>query len=124
MAAPKAKCGLAEQQSLFGDDRPTPVPLLVRCRYKFVCDDPDCTEHDLSLIDWEMGAPCYTLAQKGKSIEEIGNEMRALFFDRVCAADRDVRFIVGNMVAHPTSFLVIGLVWPMAVAAPQPALFS
>lgn len=119
----QAKQGLVYQQSLLGDKRETLQPLPVRCRYKFTCDDKGCPGHELSLIDWEMGAPCYRLVRQGKSIDEIGVEMRKLFFDRVCGPDRDVRFVCGNVAAHPTSFLVIGVMWPSAAAVAQPALF-
>lgn len=119
----EAKKGLVNQQSLFGDKRKALRPLPVRCRYKFTCDEPGCPGHELSLIDWEMGAPCYRLVSKGKSHDEIGIEMRKLFLDRVCGPDRDVRFICGNVAAHPGSFLVIGVMWPSAAAVAQPALF-
>jgi len=88
-----------------------------------MCEEGSCPGHELSLIDWEMGAPCYRLVSMGKSVNEIAIEMRRLFLDRVCGPDRDVRFICGNVAAHPKSFLVVGVMWPSAAAVAQPTLF-
>lgn len=119
----QAKQGLVDQQSLLGDTRRPLTPLPVRCRYKFICDEAGCRGHEMSLIDWEMGAPCYRLVEQGRTLEEIASEMHRLFFDRVCGPDRDVRFVCGNVAAHPGSFLVIGVVWPPSSAVAQTALF-
>jgi hypothetical protein len=115
--------GPFDQQSLLGGARKTLQQLPVRCRYKFTCDETRCPAHELSLIDWEMGGRCYRLVSKGRSLDEIRIEMRRLFLDRVRGPDRDVRFICGNIAAHPKSFVVIGVVWRSATAIAQPALF-
>ena len=123
LAAWNAKKGLVDQQSLLRGERKELRPLPLKLRYKFVCDDDDCPGHALTFIDWEMGARCYTLQQQGVAPDEIGAALRKRFLDEVCAPDRDVRLICGNIAKYPTSFVVIGFMWPSKAAVAQAPLF-
>jgi hypothetical protein len=49
---------------------------------------------------------------EGAEGEELFAAVRAKFLDQMYAPDRDTRFIVGSMLSHPASFLVVGLIWP------------
>jgi hypothetical protein len=84
----------------------------VRYRARFLCADASCTtEHDMTILDWgvyvlswklflEQGSP---QADKGviEKLTQVADESRA-----------DSYFFLGNMAAHPNSFMVVGLFCP------------
>jgi hypothetical protein len=117
---------ILNQQSLLGDragdgSRVPLEPLPIKAKYRYRCSDPKCSgKHEQSLIDWELGA--FVRRRKAESIqgEELFSDVRAKFLHEMCAPDRDTRFIVGSMLSHPGSFLVLGLIWPKRAA---PTLF-
>jgi hypothetical protein len=117
---------LLNQPSLFGDragddTRAALEPLPVKAKFSYRCADPACTTHDMSLIDWELGALYRTLAEAGDAEETIHAKIRAKFFEQYCGNSYDTRFITGSMLKHPGSFLILGLVHPKRVAQPQEA---
>lgn len=82
-------------------------------RYRYRCTDPGCNGHHQEIIDWEIGALYRTLKRRGVTDpEEIHQAIRQKFLYEMCAADRDVYFYTGNMIAHPGSFLILGVFWP------------
>jgi len=118
-----AKQDLLAQQSFFDERTRKLVVLPYRFRYRFRCSDAGCTGHELSLIDWEAGALCLRLTHSGADREAIAEGVRHRFLEQVCAPDRDVIFLVGNMAAHPASFLILGVMWPPRAATAQQTLF-
>jgi hypothetical protein len=106
------------QQSLLGDraqdgSRAPLEPLPIKAKYRYRCSDPKCSgKHEQSLIDWELGAFVRRRKAEGAEGEELFAAVRAKFLDQMYAPDRDTRFIVGSMLSHPASFLVVGLIWP------------
>jgi hypothetical protein len=117
---------LLNQASLFGDragddTRAALEPLPVKAKFSYRCADPTCTKHEMSLIDWELGALYRTLSEKGDDEEAIHAKIRAKFFEEYCGDSYDTRFITGSMLRHPGSFLVLGLVHPKRVPRPQEA---
>jgi hypothetical protein len=117
---------ILSQRSLLGDragdsSRVPLEPLPIKAKYRYRCSDAKCTgKHEQSLIDWELGAFVRRRQAEGIGGDELFADVRAKFLDQMCAADRDTRFIVGSMLSHPGSFLVLGLVWPKRQA---PTLF-
>ncbi len=117
---------LLNQASLFGDragddTRAALEPLPVKAKFSYRCSDPACTKHDMSLIDWELGALYRSLAEAGDEEEAIHAKIRAKFFEQYCGDSYDTRFITGSMLKHPGSFLILGLVHPKRAAWPQEA---
>ncbi len=90
--------------------------------YRFRCDDPDCDhEHKMSIVDWEVGALFWKLRDQGFTEKEAAEKVRYKFFDELCSPTKDTYFIVGNMLDHPRSWLVLGLFYPKAA---EPSLFD
>ena len=45
--------------------------------------------------------------------EQVALEhLRLLWFDEMCAPDRDTHFFAGNVAKLPQSFLILGVFWP------------
>jgi len=113
-----------EQGSLLGDragdaTRNVLEPLPVKARFIYRCAEPACKGHEQSFIDWELGTFYRRLRdQEGLDRDACLTRVRERFLG-FCDASHDVRLITGSMLAHPTSFLVLGLVYPKRKAAPQ-----
>jgi hypothetical protein len=76
--------------------------------YELFCDDAACTGHELSIIDWELGAAYRNWSRSyGPEWEEALRQK----FERELPA-RDLHLVVGNLAAHHGSFVIIGLVRP------------
>lgn len=121
-----AQRGLLAQASLFGDragdaTRAALDPLPVKAKFTYRCTDSACTGHNQSLIDWELGALYRTLSSQGDDKVTIHAKIREKFFEQYCGPGNDTRFIVGSMLRHPTSFLVLGLVHPKRAVRQQEA---
>jgi hypothetical protein len=117
---------LLNQASLFGDrvgddTRAALEPLPVKAKFSYRCSDPTCTKHEMSLIDWELGALYRSLAETGDDEETIHAKIRPKFFEQYCGDRYDTRFITGSMLSRPSSFLILGLVHPKSPARPQEA---
>jgi hypothetical protein len=106
-----------------GDQTRTPLePLPIKARFKYRCSDSKCKgNHEQSLIDWELGAFVLRERKRGASGQELLDVTKARFLEEMCAPERDTRFIVGSMLSRPTSFLVLGLVWPKRASPKAPA---
>jgi hypothetical protein len=121
-----AQRALLDQASLFGDragddTRAALEPLPVKAKFSYRCSDSACPGHNMSFIDWELGALYRSLGEKGDDKETIHLKIRAKFFEEYCGDDYDTRFITGSMLKHPASFLILGLVHPKRAARPQEA---
>ncbi|MGO8790935.1 MAG: hypothetical protein ACLQVL_26625 [Terriglobia bacterium] len=103
---------------------PRKVPF--KFQYKFSCDDPRCMgTHQMMIEDWEVGALYWKCVGGGGSTDEACRMVKQKFFDQLCAPDRDTHFYVGTVLAHPKSWVVIGVFWPRKsdVAGEQGSLF-
>ena len=107
---------VALQQARLWDDRtvskepPRKVPF--KFHYRFDCDDQRCNGHRMMIEDWEVGALFWRLVDEGRSHENAAEEVRGKFLGEVCGADKDTHFFVGTILAHPKSWVVIGVFWP------------
>ena len=77
-------------------------------KYHYFCHEGDCGGHTQTIIDWEI-ALTYRRVRNRPDWHE---RMRKRWLEELCAPDRDVALIVGNMHQHPGSFLVLGVWWP------------
>lgn len=62
--------------------------------------------------DWEVGALYWKLVDKGASSEEAARKVKAKFLDEICGPDKETYFMVGTVLQHPKSWLVIGTFYP------------
>ncbi len=87
-------------------------------QYKFVCDDPRCKgTHRKMIEDWELGALYWNCIDAGAGPDEACRKVKQKFLDQLCASDRDTHFYVGTILAHPKSWVIIGVFWPKKAAA-------
>jgi hypothetical protein len=92
-------------------------------QYKFACDDPRCKgQHQMMIEDWEVGALYWRCVDGGASPDEACGMVKQKFLGQLCATDRNTHFFVGTILAHPKSWVVIGVFYPKKVAAPIPTM--
>ncbi len=117
------------QQRLWENRKASKEPLRkvpFKFQYKFSCDDPQCNgSHKMMIEDWEVGALYWRCVDGGATPDEARTAVKRKFFNQLCASDRDTHFYVGTILAHPKSWVVIGVLWPKktAVATKQDSLF-
>jgi len=122
-------------QSRFWDDRrqtlnpPRKVPF--KFQYVFDCDDSRCKgTHRMMIEDWEVGALYWRrVDQYGDSADKAAEAVRERFLGVLCAPDRDTHFFVGTILAHPKTWVIIGVFWPklrptQSRQVDQPLLFE
>lgn len=80
-----------------------------RFKIEFRCDDPACTGHDFSVLDWEVDA-LYARARDGGQEHAAAQVEKKL--EEICGATKDTRFFLGNIASHPHTFTIVGLWWP------------
>lgn len=108
---PASKAALADQLDLFEQDLKPLEWVPVEFRYHFRCQDDECPTHDMALKDWEAGASYRTFLRKyGESA--VYQKLRERWYDRIFTPDRAVHFFVGNIAAHPKTFMLLGLFYP------------
>ena len=84
----------------------------IQYRAVFSCNDPACqSEHDLSILDWGI----YVLhrkqyAQRGASQAEA--DVIDKLNEYTDQTRRDPYFFLGNTLAHPANFMIVGLYYP------------
>jgi hypothetical protein len=93
--------------------------LPVRIMVEFSCNDPDCTGHKMSILDWEFGQ-LYRKVIKSVDWQE---KIKSKILDEICAESRDTHIILGNMVSHPQTFSILGFFWPPKKQGRQIPLF-
>ena len=119
---PSSKAALA--QGRLWEDRkvskepPRKVPF--KFQYVFDCDDSRCKSHRMMIEDWEVGALYWKLVDRGASPDEAAKSVKDKFLGQLCAADRDTHFYVGTILAHPKTWVVIGVFWPKIAKAKIP----
>lgn len=90
---------------------PRKVPY--KFHYQFECDDERCSrKHQMMIEDWEVGALYWKCIDAGATPHEAAVKVKQKFLDQLCAPDRDTHFFVGTILAHPKSWVVIGVFWP------------
>lgn len=81
--------------------------------YLFKCDSiSDCPGHKLSIIDWEIGQAYRDWRWKYKPETKLLEKIRERWLDRMCLANTDVYFFVGNLKRFRETFMVLGTFYP------------
>ncbi len=62
--------------------------------------------------DWELGALTWNCVDAGATSDEACRKVKQKFLDQLCASDRDTHLYVGTILAHPKSWVIIGVFWP------------
>ena len=75
----------------------------------------------MMIEDWEIGALYWRCIDGGASPAEACEKVRLKFLEQLCASDRDTHFYVGTILAHPKTWVIIGVFYPKQTAAPQQA---
>lgn len=122
---PVSKAALADQLDLLEHDLAPLEWVPLEFRYRFRCADDDCPGHDMALKDWEAGASYRKFLRKygDRTVQE---KLRERWYDSIFTPDRAVHFFVGNIAAHPKTFMLLGLFYPKAnvVRYVQDSLFG
>jgi hypothetical protein len=93
--------------------REAPRKVPYKFQYRFACDDKRCSgNHQMMIEDWEVGALYWRCVDQGATPQEASKMVKEKFLNQLCASDRDTHFYVGTILAHPKSWVVIGVFWP------------
>ena len=76
----------------------------------------------MMIEDWEIGALYWKCFDGGASQSEACQKVKQKFLEQLCASDRDTHFYVGTIMAHPKTWVIIGVFYPKKTAAPHQAL--
>jgi hypothetical protein len=108
-----SQSGIADQMSLLGDpSREALEQLPFKFRYRYRCSaEPGCPTHHQSILDWELGQ-AYRSWRDQYGEEGIGERMRQKWLDEIANPRNDTRLYVGSIAKYPTTFCVLGTVYP------------
>ncbi|AWS46198.1 hypothetical protein [Streptosporangium sp. 'caverna'] len=81
--------------------------------YRYRCHSSGCNTHRQGIYDWELVALQRNV--HARDDEGVREAIREKFLDLMCAPKRDTIFYVGNQLAHPQSFMVLGVVYPQRI---------
>ena len=119
VAAIAKKDSIVKQLDMFETKKDLYV-LPVRMMIEFSCDIPECSGHTMSILDWEFGQ-LYRKVFKSKDWQA---KIEAKIMGKIFAKTRDTYIILGNLVAHPQTFCVLGFFWPPKMSSHQIGLFA
>lgn len=107
----------AATADLFNEGTLRVEALSFKYQYWFLCTDTGCRGHKCSVIDWEA----YELHRKmSRKWGEDGafEKVKQMYVDTICGPDKETHFFMGNMQAHPGSFLMLGAFYPPINGSP------
>ena len=107
----------AASPDLFNEEKLRVEALPFKFQYAFYCTDPACRGHNCSVLDWEAYALYRRMVGKWGGIEAV-EKVRQKYVDFICGSDKETYFYMGNMKAHPGSFLVLGAFYPSISTSP------
>jgi hypothetical protein len=116
------------QQRLWENRRASKEPprkIPFKFQYKFSCDDSRCKSHQIMIEDWEVGALYWRCVDGGATPREASTMVKQKFLGELCERNRDTHFYVGTILAHPRTWVIIGVYWPKkaTVTSKQGLLF-
>jgi hypothetical protein len=117
-AWPAKHARVIAQAKLFGPDRKPLRKLPYQFKYRFRCEAPGCRSHTMTIEDWEVGTLYWRMLAEHGSEDVAILKVHQKFYGEMCAGDRDTHFFVGNTLAHPRSWLVLGVFWPRVGTLP------
>lgn len=110
----KMLADIAAAPHLFRDQARIPLrPPALQVQYRWRCTDGNCSGHQHSSFDWEVGAAAYHWKSR---YNDIRPELLKAFGDKILGSDKDTYFFVGNQHQRPRSFLVLGAFYPRVAA--------
>jgi hypothetical protein len=99
------------QQLSFFETQPTKelerIPYIFS--YSFICDEPNCTGHELMCTDWEI------MQSYRRWRQQYGTNWERYFRDKYeteMILVNDTHFYVGTLHEHPADWIIIGLFYP------------
>ncbi|MGD1119092.1 MAG: hypothetical protein ABR886_06350 [Dehalococcoidales bacterium] len=102
--------GSLNQQSMFDSKYIAPLEKIpYKFKYRFLCQDPRCSGHILSITDWEAGQAYRNFKESYKENWETQFRKK---FEYDMTYNRDIHLYVGTMRAHPNIWIIIGLFYP------------
>jgi hypothetical protein len=81
----------------------------VTFKYEFQCADLECTGHEMSCTDWEMGQ------SYRRWVKDYGDEWEPKFrlrYEQEMIHKNDTHFFVGTVHRHPHIWIIVGLFYP------------
>jgi hypothetical protein len=81
-----------------------------RGAYRYRCAERACPGHRQEILDWEFVALQQRLADLSDA--RLRQALENNYLTRMCGADRDVAFYVGNQARRADVFSVLGVYWP------------
>jgi hypothetical protein len=76
----------------------------------------------MMIEDWGIGALYWKCVDGGASQGEACQKVKQKFLEQLCPSDRNTHFYVGTILAHPKTWVIIGVFYPKKMVAPQQAL--
>lgn len=86
--------------------------------FEFICDDPHCTGHSMSVISWEVMQSFRNWRDKYEDRWE--SKFRQRYEIELPDEKHDLHFFLGNTFLHPQVWLIIGLFYPPKVTEEHP----
>lgn len=109
----KARDACYAQLSFLDKQKETIEEIPFRFYYKFKCPGvSDCSEHKLSIIDWEIGQAYRDWRSKYPTEEILLEKIQQRWHDIVNTEKKDVFFYVGNLKRFRQTFMVLGIFYP------------
>jgi hypothetical protein len=78
--------------------------------YSFMCKEPACRGHRMSMIDWELGQHYRHTADLPE--DERMQRVMERWRDHVCGPTRDTHFFAGTLAKRQNQFVLLGAFWP------------
>ncbi|HZP94770.1 MAG TPA: hypothetical protein VFC31_00340 [Candidatus Limnocylindria bacterium] len=109
------------QGTLWKDEAHAPKEELEKIPYKFIyefeCDDGGCCGHGMSCTDWEI-AQLYRNCRRDhgdKWVEKFRQRAETEMIEKY-----DTHFYVGTLHAHPGTWIIVGLFYPLPASSSEP----
>jgi hypothetical protein len=105
------------QMRLFGKDLKPLEKVPWAFRYRFKCC-PDCPEHTMTVLDWEVFALYRKQAQRkspGGAVQDVLHKYNVQYG----VERRDLHFFVGTTIDHQSQFSIIGVYYPPRMSGPN-----
>lgn len=98
------------QDSLFDIEKKPLEKTPYSFHYRFRCNEPTCTGHDITIIDWEIHQAFRSWRRKYGEKETLNN-IKDKWLNTMLSPSRDTYFIVGTHHVFKT-FIILGVFWP------------
>lgn len=108
-----AQSRVQNQLNLFGNNPKQLDHIEYKFKYSFVCKDPTCNGHIMTIEDWEI-QELYRTAKAKFGLyaqDKVLGYIKTKWLDEMWSEKKDSYLIVGN-VAHTKSFIILGVFWP------------